>query len=321
MDPLNTTTAAGISITDLVAGAPAELAIRIVSGDATPADDGRISSDRIQKLGLALAGFPNYIHPGRLQILGQSEVAYLKQLDPDKRSAAWKHLDNEEIAAVLLTNGIAPPSELLEFSARRGVPVLQTPAVSSKAIGLLTVYLQKALAPRSTIHGVMLCMYGIGVLLLGDSGIGKSECALDLISRGHSLIADDAVTIKKKGSSLEGESPELTREYLEIRGLGIVNVRELFGVPAVKDRAEIDLCIELVKWSDLDDIERLGLEMKSREILGVAVPEFVLPVTSGRHLSTLVETAIKIFLLRKEGREPVQSLIEAHSAMVGAKRT
>lgn len=320
MDPQNEKTAAGISITDLVAGAPAELAVRIVSGNAPPADK-RITSDRIQKLGLALAGFPNYIHPGRLQILGQSEVSYLAQLEPGKRTAAWKHLDNEDIASVLLTNGISPPAELLEFSARHGVAVLQTPAVSSKAIGLLTVYLQRVLAPQSTIHGVMLCMYGTGVLLLGDSGIGKSECALDLISRGHSLVADDAVTIKKRGSALEGESPELTREYLEIRGIGIVNVRELFGVPAVTERSTIDLCIELVKWSEIDDVERLGLEMNYREILGVEIPEFVLPVTSGRHLSTLVETATKIFLLRKEGREPVRNLVEAHSARVGAKRT
>lgn len=170
------------------------------------------------------------------------------------------------------------------------------------------------LAPQMTLHGVLLEIYGIGVLIVGESGIGKSECALDLITRGHSLVSDDAVCIKKIGSRLEGCSPELTFEHIEIRGLGILNIRDLFGVSSVKKYKSVALCIELKKWKDVEEIERVGLEMRQVNIFGINLPKVVLPVGSGRNLSTLVETAVRVHLLQLSGDNAAQKLIEKHTA-------
>jgi HPr kinase/phosphorylase len=159
-------------------------------------------------------------------------------------------------------------------------------------------------------------MYGLGVLLLGESGIGKSECALDLIARGHRLIADDAVLIKKIGENLEGASPELTYEHLEIRGLGIINVRDLFGISAVGNSKKVELCIEFKKWKDTLNIERLGLDSCEETIFGVKLTKFILPVSAGRNLSVLVETAVRVHLLKTAGFDAAQQLIAKHSKIV-----
>jgi HPr kinase/phosphorylase len=177
--------------------------------------------------------------------------------------------------------------------------------------------LQEILAPQMTLHGVLMGMFGIGVLILGSSGIGKSECALDLITRGHYLIADDSVLIKKVGEKLEGKSPELIQDYLEIHGLGIINIRELFGVSAIGKGSQIEICIELKKWSEFKEIDRLGITMNEEEIFGLKVPKFILPVTPGRNLSTLVETAVRIHLLKASGYDAAQDLIEKHKTLVG----
>ncbi|HKX84958.1 MAG TPA: hypothetical protein VJL58_12105 [Pyrinomonadaceae bacterium] len=162
------------------------------------------------------------------------------------------------------------------------------------------------------VHGVLLEMHGFGVLLLGESGIGKSECALDLISKGHRLVADDVVELEQRGECLSGAAPDLISGFLEIRGLGIVNVRELFGVSAVCDRLNVDLCIELVRWANVEDISRIGLEMQEQAIAGVTLPKFVLPVSSGRNLSTLVETATRIFMLNGAGSNAAKELLDRH---------
>ena len=175
------------------------------------------------------------------------------------------------------------------------------------------------LAPQITIHGVLLGIYGIGVLIVGESGIGKSECALDLITRGHSLVSDDAVCIRKIGSRLEGRSPELTFEHIEIRGLGILNIRDLFGVSSVRKCKSIALCIELKKWKDVEEIERVGLEMRQENIFGIEVPKVVLPVSSGRNLSTLVETAVRVHLLQISGGNAARKLIEKHTTKLSEK--
>ncbi|HEX8288486.1 MAG TPA: HPr(Ser) kinase/phosphatase, partial [Pyrinomonadaceae bacterium] len=175
------------------------------------------------------------------------------------------------------------------------------------------------LAPHKTIHGVLLGMYGVGVLITGESGIGKSECALDLITRGHSLISDDSVHIKKVGNRLEGSAPELTYEFIEIRGLGILNVRDLFGVSAVGKCKSIELCIELKRWSEVEEIERIGLEMREESIFDAKLPKVILPVSSGRNLSTLVETAVRVHLLRGHGYDAAHKLIEKHTRKLSEK--
>jgi HPr kinase/phosphorylase len=304
-----------ISIRDLVERAPEVMRIEVLAGaDGLLARE--INSTRIQKLGLALAGFAHYIHSGRVQIVGQSEISYLEQLDESDRQKALSFLDVAKISCILITKGLEPPRMLLDLAVANRLPLLSTGLVSSSAILHLTGFLEEVLAPQITMHGVLLGMFGIGVLIVGDSGIGKSECALDLINRGHHLIADDSVVIRKIGTSLEGSAPELIQDFLEIHGLGIINIREIYGVSSIAKSKKVELCISLKKWDDFDAIDRLGIETQEEEIFGLKVPKFVLPVSPGRTISTLVETAVRIYLLKLSGYNAAHSLISKHESLV-----
>jgi HPr kinase/phosphorylase len=306
-----------LTIGAFVAGAPADLALGFVAG-ARGAEARRLRTPRIQKLGLALAGFPHYVHEGRVQIIGQSELQFLGQLSPEERRAAVARLELEKISCVLVTKGLHPPVELVEACERAALPLIVTPLVSSSAITAVTEYLEEALAPRETRHGVLLDLYGLGVLIEGKSGVGKSECALDLIMRGHQLVADDLVEIRRRRpGQLVGGAPELLREHMEIRGLGILNIRELFGVSAVSGPKQIGLNIRLERWEEAAEVDRLGLEPRTADILGVAVPYFVLPVSPGRNLATLVETAVRVHLLRLRGYNAARSFVERHAEAMG----
>lgn len=305
-----------ISVADFVTRSPAELRIEVLGG-RDGLDSRTINSARIQKLGLALAGFAHYIHSGRIQIVGQSEIWYLSQLESAAASTAIRNLDLSKISCILITKGLDPTPELTAIADDAGVPLLRTNLISSGAINKVGEFLHEILAPHTTIHGVMMGMFGIGVLILGESGIGKSECALDLITRGHYLIADDSVKIRRIGDKLEGGAPELIQDFLEIRGLGIINIRELFGVSAIGKASDIEICIELKDRSQFEEIDRLGITVREESIFGLNVPKFILPVSSGRNLSTLVETAVRIHLLKVAGYDAAQSLIEKHRNIIG----
>ena len=306
-----------LTVGAFVAGAPEGLSLGYLAG-ARGAESRHLRSPRIQKLGLALAGFTHYVHEGRVQIVGQSELQYLGQLSADERRAAVARLEFEKISCVLVTSGRTPPPELTEAAEAAGLPLLRTPLVSSAAITAVTEYLEEALAPRDTRHGVLLDLYGLGVLIEGKSGVGKSECALDLIMRGHQLVADDLVEIRRRWpGQLVGSTPDLLREHMEIRGLGILNIRELFGVSAVSGPKQIGLDIRLERWADASEVDRLGLEERTVDILGVAVPYFVLPVSPGRNLATLVETAVRVHLLRLRGYNAAERLVERHARALG----
>jgi HPr kinase/phosphorylase len=306
-----------VTVGAFVACAPEHLRLCFIAGKRG-AESRRLRTPRIQKLGLALAGFTHYVHEGRVQIIGQSELQYLGQLSADERRAAVGRLELEKISCVLVTKGLTPPSELIEAAEAATLPLIQTPLVSSVAITAVTEYLEEALAPRETRHGVLLDLYGLGVLIVGKSGVGKSECALDLIMRGHQLVADDLVEIRRRRpGQLVGSTPDLLREHMEIRGLGILNIRELFGVSAVSGPKQIGLNIRLERWEDATEVDRLGLEARTVDILGVAVPYFVLPVSPGRNLSTLVETAVRVHLMRLRGYNAAQMLVERHAEMLG----
>jgi HPr kinase/phosphorylase len=301
-----------INIYTLIKHVPDEYPLEIIAGS-----DGLknrvITSPRIQKLGLALAGFNHYIHEGRIQIVGQSEIKYLEHLDAEKRRKSILNLELSKIACILITKDLAPPAELIEIANEFQLPILRTSLVSSFAITNITTYLQSELARQITVHGVLMEMYGLGVLMTGVSGIGKSECALDLITRGHRLISDDSVQIKLIGEKLEGNAPELVREHLEIRGLGILNIKELFGVASIGTAKPVDLCIRFVPWEKFENFTRLGNESETEDILGKKIPLVILPVSRGRNLSTLVETAVRAFLLKKTGKNTVQRFIEKHN--------
>ena len=306
-----------ITVGAFVAGAPAGLLLAFVAG-GRGAETRRLRTPRIQKLGLALAGFTHYVHEGRVQIVGQSELQYLGQLSAEGRRAAIARLEFEKISCVLVTKGQTPPPELVEAAEAAALPLIRTPLVSSAAVTAVTEYLEEALAPRESRHGVLLDLYGLGVLIEGKSGVGKSECALDLIMRGHQLIADDLVEVRRRRpGQLVGGAPDLLREHMEIRGLGILNIRELFGVSAVSGPKQIGLNIRLERWEDATEVDRLGLEARTLDILGVAVPYFVLPVSPGRNLATLVETAVRVHLSRLRGYNAAERFVERHAGVLG----
>ena len=301
-----------ISVSDFLAQAPPRLGLRLLAGGAgAPART--LDSFRIQKLGLALAGFTHYVHEGRVQIVGQSETWFLGQLDSEGRREAISNLGLERIACVLVTKGLEPPAELVEAAERAALPLLQTPLVSSAAVSFVTEFLQEALAPRELRHGVLLDLYGEGVLLEGKSGVGKSECALDLVARGHRLVADDLVEVRRLGQDrLLGGAPVLLRDHMEIRGLGIINVRDLYGVSAISGPKHVTLSVMLVRWEEAREVDRLGLDARSTEILGVGVPQVLLPVSPGRNLATLVETAARVHLLRARGQDAARDFVARH---------
>ncbi|HEV7376201.1 MAG TPA: HPr(Ser) kinase/phosphatase [Pyrinomonadaceae bacterium] len=308
-----------ITVSEFLAHAPPQLELRVLAG-LEGAAARQLTVARIQKLGLALAGGTHYIHTGRLQIVGQSEIRYLGQLDAQKLREAIHNLALEKISCVLVTKGLQPPPELIEAAEAANLPLLSTPVVSSIAISAVTECLQEMLAPLAARHGVLIDIYGLGVLIEGASGIGKSECALDLIARGHRLVSDDMVEVRRIGADrLSGTAPELLREHLEIRGLGIINIRDLFGVSAISASKNIDLSIMLERWDEASEVDRLGIDVQAIEILGVDVPQVLIPVSPGRNLSTLVETAVRVQLLRVRGYNAAQDFVARHAKMIEEK--
>lgn len=270
--------------------------------------DNTIDRERIQKPGLALAGFLEYIHPGRIQILGKSELTFLNERASAERERIISQLCRQGVSCFVLTSGLIPPAELVEAVEEHQVPLLGTSGTSSTTINRLTHYLEYRLAPRVVIHGVLVDVYGLGVLLLGDSGIGKSECALDLVVRGHRLISDDVVEIHRRGEVLVGSGPELTRYHMELRGLGIINVKDLFGVASVRESKFVEYVLRLDPWKEGKNYDRLGLDDRSYDILGIDLPYAEMPVGPGRHLSVLIEVAARNHLLKLKGYHPARQL-------------
>jgi HPr kinase/phosphorylase len=271
----------------------------------------RITLPYIQKTGLALAGFDEYLRTGRVLIFGESECRYLEQMSGADRTAGLRRLFARDFPCVMMTMGLDGPPELAAEAERAGVPLLRTALTTPVAIGRLTALLDDRLAPRETRHGVLMDILGLGVLLTGESGIGKSECALDLVVRGHRLVADDTVEIRcREQAILIGTCPELTRHHVEIRGLGLVNVNDLFGVSATRSSKRVELVVHLERWESGRQYERLGLEPEATEILGVRVPLVTMPVGPGRNLAMLIEVAARNQLLRSRGRHAARLLAE-----------
>ncbi len=240
---------------------------------------------------LQLVGFYDYFEPRRLQILGKAEMTFLKTMDPEKRAEAFDHLLRCEIPALIVTRNMEIFPELMELAQKHGRTLLRTPLQTVDLTSNIIDYLNRALAPQITRHGVLMNIYGQGVLMLGDSGIGKSETAIELLKRGHRLVADDAVEIRQVSNSLYGTAPEIIRHYVEIRGVGIIEVQKLFGMGAVQFETEIDLVIQLEPWVEGKFYDRLGLGEDSYTMLGVSLPYITIPVRPGRNLAGIVEIA------------------------------
>lgn len=268
-----------------------------------------ITSPHIQKTGLALAGFHEYLQPGRVLVFGESEVRYLDALDSDTLLNVLATAFTHDIPCVLITGGWAPPPQLLTACERFHVPLLRTAVATPAAIAKIGVLLESLLAVRQVIHGVLMDILSLGVLITGDSGIGKSECALDLVVRGHRLVADDAVEVRRRGETdLIGTCPELTRHHMEVRGLGVINIRDLFGVAATRMSKRMELVVQLERWDTGRDYDRLGLEENVWELFGVKIPLVKLPVAPGRNLAILVEVAARNQLLRARGLNAARDL-------------
>ena len=264
--------------------------------------DNAITNPRVQKPGLAFAGYYEYIKPGRVQIIGESETEYLKTLATTKRSERFAAICALPVPVFVITKGIAPLPDFLALCEARQVPILGSSAMSSSVIKELSYFLEEHLVPSTSLHGTLLEIYGIGVLLIGGSGVGKSECALDLIARGHSLVADDRVTAKRyPDGDVVGTCEVPLRHHMELRGLGIVNVQDLFGLAAVRERKTIDLVVELEHWQEGQVYDRLGLDETLYDILGTPVPYIRMPIASGRNISILVEIAARNHVLKMQG--------------------
>ncbi len=264
--------------------------------------ENQIRSPRIQKLGMVLTGFAGYIHEDRVHIFGGSEMHFLRSLDPEARTAAIHRLKNFRICCIIVTKGLQPPEEFLDLSLEEGIPLFRCAAPSPKLMAGIKGFLEKRLAPRITIHGVLLEIFGLGVLLLGPSGIGKSECALELVIKGHRLITDDYVEITRQGiNRLIGSGGKILKHHIELRGLGIIDIRELFGISATGTSQFIDLVVRLERWKPEAEYDRLGLDPTTIKFFGVSLPAIDMPVGPGRNIATLVEVAARIQLLRQRG--------------------
>ena len=252
----------------------------------------RITVEDVSRPGLPMAGFFDHFEPMRLQVVGTVEMSYLDKLSSEGRSIVFDRFFSYKIPALIIARGNMPHPECLEQAQKYDVTILLSSESTSYVVSFLITALKNHLAPRITRHGVLVDVYGEGMLLLGDSGIGKSEAAVELLKRGHRLIADDAVEIKKISETrLVGTAPELIRNYIELRGIGVINVAKLFGMASIKEETFINLIINIVPWSDHEIYDRLGLENQYMELLGVKVPSITIPVTPGRNLAVNLEVA------------------------------
>jgi HPr kinase/phosphorylase len=302
-------------VSDLLGPEAGHLGLRLVAGGSGL---GRIiDRSRVQRPGLALSGYTDYLRYGRVQIIGGSEVGYLRKVSARKRAAALARLGRSEVSCFVVTKGFLPPRELVAEAEARGVPVLVTEAESTPFIKSLTRFLDERLAMRLHLHAVLMDVFGLGVLIQGESGIGKSECALDLIDRGHRLVADDVVEIRRISDALLGSCPPLTRHHMELRGLGVINIKDLYGVSSIRLEQRLELVMNLERWEAGKEYDRLGLSDETFLILGVELPLVRMPVAPGRNLAILVEVAARNRLAKERGYDAARRFAERVDEMIG----
>jgi HPr kinase/phosphorylase len=281
--------------------------------------DRRITIPHTQKTGLALSGFDSYLRPGRVLVFGTSEVRYLETLTGDERAIALRRVFSHDLPCLLVTGAATPPPETIAEADRADVPLLRSRTPTPEAISRLSALLDSHLAARGMVHGVLMDILGLGVLVIGESGIGKSECALDLVVRGHRLVADDVVELRCRAQSfLIGTCPELTRNHMEIRGLGLINVQDLFGVASTRSSKRVELVVQLERWEHGREYDRLGLDDAFYETLGARIPMIRMPVAPGRNVAILVEVAARNQLLRVRGHHAARRLVNrVHDRLAG----
>lgn len=298
-----------VKVIELLSPRASALKLKVITGKKGLSKE--IKVPRIQKPGLALSGFFNYLHSDRIQILGKSELSFLRSHNRTKQREIIENICLHHITCFIISNNRKPPAELENQASKRGIPLLKTSLPTADVIDKITAFLGDLFAPSTVVHGALLDINGLGTLIIGTSGIGKSECALELIAKGHRLVSDDVVEIKRlEGNVLLGSGPELIRHHMEIRGLGVINIKDLFGVAFIMDSKEIGLMIKLERWSREAAYDRLGLEEYTYKILDVEVPLIRMPVAPGRNISMLVEVASRHHLLKLKGHFSAREFVK-----------
>ena len=280
-------------------------------------EQAQVGTADLNRPGLQLAGYYDYFDPHRIQIIGCVETTYMERFSAYDRRAMFEAFMKYPIAGLVICHGMDPFPECMEMAEKYDRNVFLSREDTSKLMARLIASLSTHLAPRITIHGVLVEIFGEGVLITGDSGVGKSETALELIKRGHRLVADDAVEIRRPGSStLLGNAPEMIRYYMELRGIGVINARQIYGVGAVKPENQIDLVVNLEPWDEGKAYDRLGLGTDYEEILGVRIPKVTIPVRPGRNLAVILELAAMNNRQKNMGYNAAQTLAEEHDRMI-----
>jgi HPr kinase/phosphorylase len=279
----------------------------------------KIYNPRIQKLGLVITGHMVYLHPHRIQILGNTEISYLRSLEEAEGERIIKELCKNDVVCFVVTRNLKVPAYFLTEAEEKGIPFLRSKLITSVFIERITKLLEEKLAPSTTVHGVLMDIIGVGVLIIGRPGIGKSESALELITRGHRLIVDDVTYIKKLGAiDLYGESPEMIKNLLEIRGIGIVDIGRLFGVSSVREKKRIDLVVELLDWNEKEEYDRIGFREDKYRLLSIDLPMVRIPISPGRNVSTIIELACRNYILKKQG---INTAVELEEKILKSMRT
>jgi HPr kinase/phosphorylase len=280
-----------------------------------------IREPTVNRPGLALAGFTRYFASKRLQVVGNAESWFLKTISPEDRKTRYANLFSFRIPGIIFSRNLHPDKLFLRAAEEAQVPIFSTPLITMKFINLATLALEMLFAPRGTEIGSMVDILGVGVIIRGESGIGKSESVLALIERGYSLVSDDITRVTLiDGREILGTSAEVTRNHMEVRGIGIINVADMFGVRSIREEKIVDLVITLKQWEDVPDVERLGMEQEFVKILGMPVPHITIPVRPGRDLARLIEVAAFHVKLRSTGRNPARELNERVMAQMAEKK-
>ncbi len=296
----------------------AELQMRVLAGGERLKRI--IREPTVNRPGLALSGFTRYFAYKRMQVMGHAEVYYLREQRQEERVARYAYLFAYKIPCVVFSRSLKPDKEFIAAAEQSGVPVFQTPLVTMKFINLATLALEMMFAPRGTELGSMVDILGVGAIIRGESGIGKSEAVLALIERGYSLVADDVVrTVLMDGREVLCTSAELTRDHMEVRGIGIINVAQMFGIKAIRKNKKLDLIITLKAWNEVPDVDRLGLEQEYVEVLGANIPHVTIPVRPGRDIARLIEVAAFQIKLRKSGYNAAEELNKRLLAQMAEK--
>ncbi len=295
----------GLTVGDILERRADVLELELVRGAEGTGRE--IASPDISSPGLVLAGFTDRFPSGRLQVLGETEIAYLGSLDVAARKASIETFYDFDIPAVFVTKGMTIPSELGELAEARSVPLIRSGLKTGEFFRRIKPFLEDEFAPTTTVHGSLAGVYGVGLLFVGSSGIGKSECVLDLVERGHRLVADDVVRIRRRGIDvLIGQALEQQQFHMEIRGIGIIDVRALFGIRSVRQQKRVEVVVQLEPWSDEATYERTGLDIETTEILGVELPKVIVPLNPGKNITVISEVVAMSHLLRYAGVHSAQ---------------